>query len=170
MNTRPILLLIAVATVLVGASLRPVLRAQSSPAGNATADPDPSQLPSGTGGLGRRVLARLHTTAEQRKAGLEVLRRHQPAIKPLLDSLAKERTALRALSKTLTIDEAAIRAQSTRVAAVEADLAVQRAYLAHDLRVLATPEQLQTLDRMQAESSSRRAMIVQRVSDWITNS
>ena len=116
------------------------------------------------------MFGRFHLTTEQKKAGLAVLRTHQPAIKPLLDSLTKERVALRALLKAPAVDEAAIRAQSARVASIEADLAVQRAYLSHDLRALATPEQLQTLDTMQAEAVSRRAAIVQRISDWISNS
>ena len=40
------------------------------------------------------------------------------------------------------MDEAAVRAESQRVAAIEANLAVQKAYLFHDLRAVATPDQL----------------------------
>ena len=170
MNARCLLPLIAVTAILAGLALKPVLRAQVPPASGQAADADSMQRPFGHGGLARQMLGRLHLSAEQKKAGLTVLRAHQPVIKPLVDGVMKERAALRALSKAPTVDEAAIRAQSARVAAVEADLAVQRAYLAHDLRALATPEQLQTLDMMQAEGVSRRAAIVQRVNDWITNS
>ncbi len=170
MHTRYLLPLIVGAIVVAGISLKPVLRAQQPPFAETAADPGSFQRPFANGGLGRRTLGRLHLTAEQKKAGLAVLRSHQPAIKPLVDGLVKERAALRALSKAPAVDEAAIRAQSARVAAVEADLAVQRAYLAHDLRALATPAQLQTLDEMQSESVSRRAAIVQRISDWISNS
>ena len=169
MHTRYILPLVAVA-VAAGLSLKPILRAQTPQAGDAAADTNSFHRPFGSGMLARQALGRLHLTAEQKKDGLAVLRSHQPAIKPLVDRLAEERTALRALSKAPTVDEAAVRAQSARVAAVEADLAVQRAYLAHDLRALATPEQLQTLDRMQAENATRRAEMTQRFRAWIANS
>ena len=170
MNTRCILPLIALAAVAVGVSFKPILLAQSSPTGDAATDQNLFPRPFGPGGIARQMLGRLHLTAEQRQAGRAALRSHQTAIKPLVDGLAKERTALRELSKASTVDEAAIRVQAARVAGIEADLAVQRAYLGHDLRALATPEQLQTFDQMQTENISRRAEIVQRISAWIADS
>ena len=169
MKLRHLLPCTAVATVVAGVSLKPVLRAQPPLAGEAALDPGSDPGPFG-GGLAHGMLGRLHLTAEQKKAGLAVLRSRPPAIKPLLDGLTKERTALRSLSKAPAVDESAIRTQAARVSGIEADLAVQLAYLAHDLRALATPAQLQSLDEMQSENASRRARIVQRINTWIADS
>lgn len=54
-----------------------------------------------------------------------------------------------------TIDETAIRAQAAKVASLEADLAVQRAHVAHDIRAVLTPGQLQKLKDMQINADAR---------------
>ena len=118
----------------------------------------------------RRIAARLHVTDDQKRAALGVLRTHQPALTPLVDQVVKERFALRKLLEAPTVDEAAVRAGSARVAAFEAELAVQKAYLFHELRAVATPEQLTTLDQMEANSETRLLKTVDLVSDWIARS
>ena len=63
-----------------------------------------------------------------------------------------------------------MRAASQRVAAVEADLAVQKAHLFHDLRAVATPEQLTSIDQMEASAETRLLKTVSLVSDWLARS
>lgn len=66
-----------------------------------------------------------------------------------------ERRALRDAIRAETIDETAIRAQAAKVASLEADLAVQRAHVAHDIRAVLTPGQLQKLKDMQINADAR---------------
>ena len=118
----------------------------------------------------RRVAERLHVTPDQKIAALDALRKHLPAVKPLVDQVIKERFALRKLLEAPTVDEAAVRAGAQRVAAAEADLAVQKALLFHDLRAVATPEQLTSIDQMEANAETRWLKTVDLVSDWIAQS
>jgi Spy/CpxP family protein refolding chaperone len=74
---------------------------------------------------------------------------------------------LRDTIRAATIDETAIRAQSAKVASLESDLAVQRAYVAHDIRAVLTPEQLQKLKDMQIDVDARIDGFLQRVANRI---
>ena len=169
MNIRFILVAPAIAAVAAGLSLQPVLRAQQPSPAPSYAGADAFRRPGRLLAL-RRALEKLHASDDQKQAALAVLRNHQPAVKPLVDSLVKERIALHALYKAPAVDEAAVRAQSARVAAVEADLAVQKAYLVHDLRAVATPDQLQSLDTMEAEAETRLVEVISLINDWIAKS
>ena len=169
MKIRTLLTVLAVAALVMGLSLKPLLHAQQD-------SPAPAQPGAGwfhrPGRLmaWRRAFEKLQVTDAQKQAALAVLRSHQPAIKPLVDHLVKERIALHDLSKAPAIDEAAVRAQSARVAAVEADLAVQKAYLIHDLRGVATPSQLDSLDKMETDAETRLVHVIDLVNDWIAAS
>ena len=65
-------------------------------------------------------------------------------------------------------DETAIRAQAAKVASLEADLAVQRAHVAHDIRAVLTPEQLQKLKDMQINVDARVDGFLHRIANRIT--
>ncbi len=155
---------------LLGAAAIPVLRAQQRAGDDLLSGTTPTVRRPMVGLIMRRVAERLHLTDDQKLAALGVLRTHQPALKPLVDRLITDRFALRKTLEATTVDEAAVRAGSARVAAIEADLAVQKAHLFHDLRAVATPEQLTTLDQMEANSETRLLKIVDLVSDWIAQS
>ena len=148
----------------IGLLARPVLRAQQAPAGF-------NGFPRmGRAAVLRQALEKLQISEEQKKAGLAALRNHRAALRPLVDGVVKERIALRNLYKAPLVDEVAVRAQFARVSAVEADLAVQKAYLLHDLRALATPDQLKTLDGVQADAEARIERAISSIDEWIANS
>ena len=61
----------------------------------------------------------------------------------------------------------AIRAQAAKVASLEADLAVERAHVAHDIRAVLTPEQLQKFKDMQIDADARFDGLLQRIANRI---
>ncbi len=156
--------------LLLGAVAIPVLRAQQRAADDLLSGTTPTLRRPMVGLIMRRVAARLHVTDDQKLAALGVLRNHQAALKPLVDQLIKERFALRKTLEASSVDEAAVRAGSARVAAVEAEVAVQKAYLFHDLRAVATPDQSKEIDQMEANAETRVLKVVDLVSDWIAQS
>ena len=111
--------------------------------------------------------ATLGLSADQRASVKAILRKHQPEIKPLVDQLVTERRALRDTVRAATVDEPAIRAQSAKVAAMEADLAVKRAAVAHEIRAVLTPDQIEKLKTIQADGDKRldgfRARVAKRI-------
>jgi Spy/CpxP family protein refolding chaperone len=90
-----------------------------------------------------------HHDAQQKAQVKAILRGYQPTVGPLVKEVVTERRALRDTIRAQTIDETAIRAQAAKVASLEADLAVQRAHVAHDIRAVLTPGQIQKLKDMQ---------------------
>jgi protein CpxP len=103
----------------------------------------------------QKHLAQLGATDEQKAQVKVILRKYQPTAGPLIQQVVTERRALRDAIRAETIDETAIRAQAAKVASLEADLAVQRAHVAHDIRAVLTPEQLQKLKDMQTDVDAR---------------
>jgi Spy/CpxP family protein refolding chaperone len=112
-------------------------------------------------------LKQLGVTADQKAEVKIILRKYQPTVGPLIKQVVTERRALRDTIRAATIDETAIRAQSAKVASLESDLAVQRAYIAHDIRAVLTPEQLQKLKDMQIDVDARIDGFLQRVANRI---
>ena len=111
--------------------------------------------------------AALGLSDEQRASVKAVLRNHQPEIKPLVDQLVTARRALRAAVRAEAVDESAIRAQAAKVASLEADLAVKRAAVAHEIRALLTPAQIEKFKQIQANADTRfdhrRARVAKRI-------
>ena len=114
-----------------------------------------------------RKLAQLGVTAEQKAEVKTILRKYQPTVGPLITEVVTERRALRDTIRAQTIDETAIRAQAAKVASLEADLAVQRAYVGHDIRAVLTPEQLQKLKEMQIDVDAHIDGFLHRVANRI---
>ena len=114
-----------------------------------------------------RKLAQLGVTAEQKAEVKTILRKYQPTVGPLITQVVTERRALRDTIRAQTIDETAIRAQAAKVASLEADLAVQRAYVAHDIRGVLTPGQIQKLKDMQIDADARFDGFLQHVANRI---
>jgi protein CpxP len=86
----------------------------------------------------------------------------------LIKQVVTERRALRdTIRAEKTIDEAAIRAQAAKVASLEADLAVQRAHVAHEIRAVLTPGQLQKLKDMQTDADARIDGFLHRIANRI---
>ncbi len=118
------------------------------------------------GRFGHR-LAQLGLTDQQKAQVKGILRNYQPTAGPLLREVVTERRALRDAIRAQTIDETAIRAQVAKVASLEADLAVQRAHIAHDIRAVLTPEQIQKLKNMQTAADARVDGLLQRIANSI---
>jgi periplasmic protein CpxP/Spy len=112
-------------------------------------------------------LKQLGVTADQKAEVKTILRKYQPTVGPLIKQVVTERRALRDTIRASTIDETAIRAQSAKVASLESDLAVQRACVAHDIRAVLTPEQLQKLKDMQIDVDARIDGFLHRVANRI---
>jgi periplasmic protein CpxP/Spy len=100
-------------------------------------------------------LAQLGVTDEQKTEVKTILRKYQPTIGPMVRQFVDARRALRDTIRAETIDESAIRAQSAKVASLEADLAVQRAYVSHDIRAVLTPDQIEKLKEMRVDVDAR---------------
>ena len=114
-----------------------------------------------------RKLTQLGMTADQKAEVKTILRKYQPTVGPLIKEVVTERRALRDTTRAETIDETAIRAQAAKVSALESDLAVQRAHVAHDIRAVLTPDQLQKLKDMQIDADARIDGFLHRVANRI---
>ena len=108
-------------------------------------------------------LAELGITEDQKAHAKSVLKEHQPTFEPLFRSFASERRALGDLMHAETVDEAAIRAQVQKLAKIGADLAVERAHVAHDIRILLTPEQIRKLAEMHENVNARLDQFIDRI-------
>jgi Spy/CpxP family protein refolding chaperone len=102
-----------------------------------------------------RKLAQLGINQDQRAQIKEILRQYQPTVEPMIRQVVTERRALRDTIRAETIDESVIRAQAAKLASLECDLAVQRAHVAHEIRAVLTPEQLQKLKGLQVDVDAR---------------
>jgi Spy/CpxP family protein refolding chaperone len=113
------------------------------------------------GGLGRGPFAwrlamlrgafyRAGVTKEQGEQIKQIVLKHYPETKPLMDKMLVEHRALRDLIRAENVDEKAIRDQVARLAAVGADIAVKRAYTVHEVRGVLNTEQIGKLNEMQA--------------------
>jgi len=114
-----------------------------------------------------RRLAQIGITDQQKAQVKTVLRGYQPTLEPLVKEVVTERRALRDTIRAQTIDETAIRAEAAKVASLEADLAVQRAHVAHDIRAVLTPEQIQKLKDMQLDADARFDGFLQHIANRI---
>ena len=126
---------IAVATVIVTGSLAVAAKTGAGPV---------------RGRIGER-LTELGVTDEQKAEAKAILKQHQPTAAPLVRSFVSERRALRELIHAEKVDESAIRAQVDKLAKVGGDLAVERAHIAHAMRGVLTPEQIQKLGTMRED-------------------
>ncbi len=127
---------------------------------------DTNAVGTANGRFGRR-LAQLGLTDSQRAQVKTILRGYQPTVGPLVKEVVTERRALRDTVRAQTIDETAIRAEAAKVASLEADLAVQRAHVAHDIRAVLTPEQIQKLKAMQMDADARFDGLLQHIANRI---
>jgi protein CpxP len=118
------------------------------------------------GHFGHRWAA-LGLSSDQKGQVKVVLQKYEPAMQPLMQQLVTERRALRADVQAATIDEPAIRAEAAKVASLEADVAVQRAHIAHDIRALLTPDQIQKFKELQAARDARFDEARQRIANRI---
>lgn len=100
------------------------------------------------------LAAKLGLSDKQKDQAKEVFKKNQPQVKPIFTKLINEKREMRTLIQSGSADEAAIRAQAAKVASVEADLAVQRAQMAKQLRVILTPEQIEKFTAIQKEKES----------------
>ena len=100
-------------------------------------------------------LAGFVITEEQKAQAKAILREHRATAEPLIKSFVAERRVLRDLTHAEKVDEAAIRVQVEKVAKVGADLAVERAKIAHEMRGVLTPEQIQQLGEMREDVEAR---------------
>ena len=114
-----------------------------------------------------RMMAQAGVTSQQKAAVKTILRNYQPTLEPLVKEVVTERRALRDTIRAETIDETAIRAQAAKVASLEADLAVERAHVAHDIRAVLTPEQIQKLKDMQLDADARFDALLQHIANRI---
>ena len=112
-------------------------------------------------------LAQLGATDDQKAQVKVILRKYQPTVGPLIKQVVTERRALRDTIRAETIDETAVRAQAAKVASLEADLAVQRAHVAHEIRAVLTPGQLQKLKDMQTDADARIDGFLHRIANRI---
>jgi protein CpxP len=112
-------------------------------------------------------LAQVGVTGAQKAQVKTILRSYLPTTGPLIQQVVTERRALRDQIRAETIDEAAIRAQAAKVASLEADLAVERAHVAHDIRAVLTPVQIQKLKDMQIDADERFDAFLQRIANRI---
>jgi periplasmic protein CpxP/Spy len=115
----------------------------------------------------KKQLAQLGVTDEQKAQLKTILRKYQPTTVPLIQQVVTERRALRDSIRAESIDETAIRAQAAKVASLQADLAVQRAHVAHDIRAVLTPEQLQKLKDMQLNVDARVDGLLHRIANRV---
>jgi Spy/CpxP family protein refolding chaperone len=110
-------------------------------------------------GHGRRFFCERFTelgvTNEQKAEVKAILHKHQPTAEPLLKRFVTERRTLRDLIHAGAVDEKAIRDQAAKVAAVGADLAVERAHVAHEIRAVLAPEQIDKLKDMRVDIDAR---------------
>jgi periplasmic protein CpxP/Spy len=127
---------------------------------------DTNEVGTTKGRFGHR-LARLGVTDAQKAQVKAILRKYQPTAGPLIQQVVTERRALRDLIRAETIDETTIRAQAAKVASLQADLAVQRAHVAHDIRAVLTPQQLQKLKDMQTHRDARIDGFLHRIANRI---
>jgi len=114
-----------------------------------------------------KALAQAGVTADQRTQIKLILRKYQPTVGPMIQQIVTQRRTLRDTIRAENIDETAIRAQAAKVASLEADLAVQRAHVAHDIRGVLTPDQIQKLKDMQANADARFDEFLQHVANRI---
>jgi protein CpxP len=129
---------------------------------------DTNDFGSASGGFRfRRILAQIGVTAQQKAQVKTILRGYQPTLEPLVKEVVTERRALRDTIRAETIDETAIRAQAAKVASLEADLAVERAHVAHDVRVVLTPGQISKLKDMQIDADARFDALLQHIANRI---
>jgi protein CpxP len=94
-------------------------------------------------------------TQEQGAQIKEIVKKHYPEMKPLMDKMVAEHRALRDLIRAENVDEKAIRDQVAKVAAIGAEIAVKRAYIVHEVRGTLTSEQIGKLLEMQANADQR---------------
>jgi protein CpxP len=127
---------------------------------------DTNEVGAAHGRFGRR-LAQLGLTDQQRVQVKAILCGYQPTVGPLVKEVVTERRALRDTIRAQTIDETAIRAEAAKVASLEADLAVQRAHVAHDIRAVLTPEQIQKLKDMRMDADARVDGLLQHIANRI---
>jgi protein CpxP len=111
--------------------------------------------------------AALGLSSDQKAQIKVVLQKCEPTLQPLVQQLVTERRALRADVQAETVDEPAIRAEAAKVASLEADVAVQRAHIAHDIRALLTPDQIQKFKELQPARDARFDDARQRVAKRI---
>jgi len=115
----------------------------------------------------RAAFHRAGVTKEQGDQIKAILSKHQTEIKPLMDRMVAERRALRDLIQTESVDEKAIRNEVNKLATIGADLAVKRAYIAHEVRGVLTSDQIGKLKEMQAKHDTHVDEIRDRIAAHI---
>jgi len=126
-----------------------------------------TELAAVAGHFGRGLAKELGLTAEQRKAAKEVMRMHQPVLRPLMEQSRAEREALRALIVAPTLDETALAAQADKIAATHKQIVIASAHLRADLRKVLTADQLAKVDEMRAGAGHRAKHGRAKFQEWL---
>jgi protein CpxP len=106
------------------------------------------------------MMGRLNLTSDQRGRVKQILDSHRDEQKDLRDRAMKAHDALQE-AITGTFDESAIRARAADVAAVDADEAVAQGRIYNEVLQVLTPDQQQTLKKLQDDMKQRRDRMLQ---------
>lgn len=145
-------LLLAVATPLIHAS-------------NSPSAPDRDFPP-----FADLVSRRLDLTPAQRDQVKAILRRHQPAVAPLVDELRREHQSWIEQSRATDAKPEAVSAQADRVLAVQKRLMLEVAAARVELRAVLTPAQLAQLDELRDEGDKLFGKLRERFQSWLIQS
>jgi Spy/CpxP family protein refolding chaperone len=112
-------------------------------------------------------IASLGITDTQQQQIRTVLQSHSSSIKPLADQYIEARRDLRNTILKTSSTEDEVRAQAQKVADLEISVAIQKAYVAHDVEKVLTPEQMKKVQELIADVDGRvdeaRDRIAQRI-------
>ena len=136
-------------------------------AADDAAVPEADELAGVPGRHGRALARELDLTADQRQALKEVMRKHQPALRPLREQAHAEREALRALIVAPALDETALAAQADRIAATHKQIVIASAHLRADLREVLTAEQLAKVEDLRAHAVKRAKHGGAKFREWL---
>ena len=109
----------------------------------------------GHGHHGQRLAKALGLSEEQREQIKAIFRKHRDEIAPLRKEMVSGRRELRNLIQSDKPDEAAIRVQTGKIAATSGDLAVLRAKVSREVRMVLTPEQIRKFRDLQEKRDRR---------------
>ncbi|MBI5393729.1 MAG: Spy/CpxP family protein refolding chaperone [Verrucomicrobia bacterium] len=111
----------------------------------------------------------LNVTQDQIADIRELVKSHHSEMGPLVRQMADARKALREAIRSNPDDEAAIRAAAAKVATVEADLAVARAHVVKDVKVVLTDEQREKIKGISEKVHARVKTVLDRVDNLMAN-
>lgn len=111
----------------------------------------------------------LNLTKDQIADIRELVKSHHAETGPLVRRMASTRRAVREAIRDNPDDEAAIRAAAAKAAAVEADLAVARAHVAKDVKVILTDDQREKIKAISEKVCARVKTVLDRMDHLMAN-